>query len=303
MTRAFGAIAPALGGICLAAIILIQDGAAWRLPEDRRYPDATALREAESAICDAGPVAGPVAVSSPMDDLITCHREVSPEAPTVYVWGDSHARHLIAGLAEVYATHNIRILYLSSCMAQSGFAEFRYDYEGRSAMAAECVARNLDAMARFEAHAPTRIILQQYFGYSADLPETWFDATDLILERLAASGHRVAVFGGPPEPGPGFTNCLPVPGVFSDAALDARCRLDRAAADRIAAINAQIAQRFGAVFVDAFAPFCEPGGVCQGRDGDVLLFRDTHHLTTEGSRRLIAARADRLDQLFAGAGD
>jgi hypothetical protein len=299
MTRGFGAIAPALGVLCLVALILLQDGATWRLPEDRQYPDSTALREAESDYCDDAPAAG----TDPLGELVTCRREISAEAPTIYVWGDSHARHLIAGLAEVYGTHNIRILYLSSCMAQSGFADYRYDYEGRSAMAADCVARNLDAMARFEALPPTLIILQQYYGYEATLSDQWLAATDVVLDRLRASGHRLALFGAPPEPGPGFADCFPVPALIPDDVLDERCSLDRAAAGRVAEVNRLLSERFGAVFVDASGPFCGADGVCRGREGDVLLFRDTHHLTTEGARRLIAANAERLDALFAGVGD
>lgn len=62
----------------------------------------------------------------------------------------SHARHLVPGLSEVFPDYKIKIMYFSSCLAQSGILDWTYEYEGRKAYAEACIARNQRMLAFFK---------------------------------------------------------------------------------------------------------------------------------------------------------
>lgn len=287
----FGLVAAVIG---LSGGLIHQEGAAWRIPEERQRLDPDALRHLETDFCDAA--VRPEVRGTEEVPLVTCARDVSAEAPGLYVWGDSHARHLVGGLATVYPDHNIRILYFTSCLAQSGLGPFFYTYEGRAQLANDCRARNQAALAFFEAHAPTTVILHQYFGYEGQFSEAWFEATTLLADQLRSMGHQIVFVGGVVQPGEDFVTCYSVPGTLSDDVLEQRCQIDQALSQRIVSQNNILEERFPDIFINPNGAFCKLDGVCAGLDGDTLLFRDRHHLSIDGSVHLVRHIADELER-------
>ena len=284
---------PATAVLVLGAGLASNNGSDWRIPHDRRHDGAVAMRTQESAFCDDMPVSD--------TDLITCRHEISPEAATIYVWGDSHARHLIGGLAQVFPDHNIRILYFTSCLAQSGIGPYLYAYEGRRQLAEDCVARNRAALQMFADHPPTAVILHQYFGYEGQFSEAWFTATDIVMSELRGAGHAALFLGGVRQPGRGFADCRAVPALISDRMLDRRCAPDPDLGAEIEAQNDAIAIRLGANFIVPDRAFCLDDGLCQAIDGGTLLFRDGHHLSVAGAERLLSLYQDRIEEVLFSA--
>lgn len=278
MNRGFAMIGLVVAVVALAVLVLVQDGAAWRIPDDRQRADTKTLRAAETEFC---------AHEATAPELVTCAREVSPDGPSIYVWGDSHARHLIAGLSKEYPTHNIRILYFTSCLAQSGIKDFYYTYEGRGQLAQDCRARNQAALKMLDGHASTNVILHQYFGYDGQFSTEWIAATDFIAQQLATHGHHVMFIGGVLQPGEDLVNCRSVPALISDERLTERCAIDE---DRIAVIfdkNASLEDRWPGFFINPNKVFCKDRANCGVSLGDTFLFRDSHHLSVEGSQHFI----------------
>ena len=283
------AVVVLLGGIGLVS----SSGSDWRVPHDRRHDGAVVMRDQESAFCDEGPVSE--------TDLITCRREVSPEADTIYVWGDSHARHLIGGLAHVFPNHNIRILYFTSCLAHSGIGSYLYVYEGRRQLADDCVARNRAALQMFADHSPTAVILHQYFGYEGQFSEEWFTTNDILMSELRGAGHAALFLGGVPQPGPGFADCRAVPALISDRMLDRRCAPDADLGARIEEQNQVLATRLGDTFIAPDQAFCPGDGLCQAINNGMLLFRDSHHLSVAGAERLLTLYRDQIEEILFAA--
>ncbi len=276
--------------LILSATIIYQDGSTWRIPDERRFVDIETLRDAESDYCDEKKKGLP----KPNDNsiLITCSREVSPDLPSIYVWGDSHARHLIAGFSDAYPDHNVRILYFTSCLAQSGIGPFNYLYNGRAKLAEGCRTRNENALEYFRNHEPTSVVIHQYFGYEGQFSATWQDSTRLILSELTSYGHRVAFVGGVVQPGKDIGNCLVVPKIISNSLLAKRCSGDKSLSTDIVSQNLKLSEQFPDHYINPNSFFCDSNGECRGFD-DGLMFRDRHHLSVDGSRRLIKhLRAD-----------
>lgn len=298
MMRWMLTLGPAILALALGALIVVQQGAPWRIPPERVYPSAKAMRADESALCGGTDVLDGVNLGNKPDQpIITCTHDIGSEK-NLYVWGDSHGRHLLAGLIEGFPGHNIHILYFTSCLAQSGTAGYVYTYEGREALAQGCLDRNARARAFFKQAAPSAVILHQYFEYEGQFSDAWFAATDEIIAMLEASGHRVAFIGGVAFPEIAMGPCLAVPPLISDARLSQRCVGQEQPAKRIQERNEQLAERFADHFVPVNDFFCSREGQCRTTDGSTLLFRDARHLTLQGARMLIAHIRPRLSQLL-----
>ena len=230
----------------------------------------------------------------PGEKLVTCERRGSGKH--VYVWGDSHARHLLPGVAEAFPDVTVDILYYTSCLPQSGIGDYVYEFEGRKALADGCVARNRKALAMFETMAPTTIILSQYAGYEGDDGNLFLDASRILIDRLERAGHAVTWLGAVPYPDRDLGECSAVPATISNARLGLRCRGSEAAFDQIARRNAERARQFPDVYVDITPEFCPDGtyASCVWVSDGRPLFRDKHHITVDKSIAVIRAVRDRI---------
>lgn len=294
---------PAAGAIGLAVVTslglgevaLKSDGASFRLPEARRLSSPAQMREMESAYCGGSDRRGDEQLGAkPGEPLVTCERR--GKGRHIYVWGDSHARHLLPGVAEAFPDATVDTLYFTSCLPQSGIGDYVYDYEGRKALADGCVERNRQALLMFEAMAPTTIILSQYAGYGGDDGSVFINAARLLVDRLEKAGHSVTWIGAVPYPDRDLGGCLAVPAIFSDARLGERCKGSESAFNAVAARNAERAQQFPDTYVDIMPEFCPDGtySSCVWLDGGKSVFRDKDHMTVEKSISTIGAIRDRI---------
>lgn len=279
----------------LIGLALHTDGGTFRIPAARQGATPDQMRERESAYCAGSDLEGDQQLGGkPGEPLITCQR--SGGAGHIYVWGDSHARHLVPGVAEAFPDDTVDILYFTSCPPQSGIGDYVYDFEGRKALADGCVARNQQALAEFEAMAPTTIILSQYAGYGGDDSYAFINASRVLIDRLAAAGHSVSWLGAVPYPDRDLGECSAVPATISDARLGQRCKGSSRAFEAIAKRNAERARRFADVYVDITPQFCPEGtySSCVWVDGGNPLFRDKHHMTVEKSISTVRSVRDRI---------
>lgn len=267
-------------GACFGVIGLLSvsactgDGWRWRIPVERRAKTDAELRAEESHIyCNNLENSKPV-------DLFTCQNWRGKERDII-VWGDSHARNLIAGISEAYPEYNVYIMYLSGCNPQSGFGGYVREMRDGGDQS-RCVQRNKAALDFLKSYRSSTVLLA---SAKRDNPILISHVTNNIIAELKAAGHTPIAIGDWIRPSKPLGGCWQVPVLIPESLLVRRCSPDlNVVADELA-YNEQYAKNTSE-FADISSVQCE-GGVCDFRMDGVDLFRDHHHLSWMGSIVLV----------------
>ena len=277
-TKSFIASAAAASVVMLvlAYSAIASAGWPWRIPAKRIMSTPAQYLAEETRLCGE-------AESS--KGLVTCQVERNSEQ-SIYVFGDSHARHLIAGLESSYPDHNIRIMYFTGCLPNYGTLGYTYSL-GTQALNDACGKRNSEALKFFASIPPTTIILS-FWMIDADLTEVFKRSISSVVHQLISDGHRVRVLSDVIRPGISLSDCYAVPRTISDKHQEKRCRGNAKLDRKLVSQNEKLAQILGAPpYVDMSRFFC-PSDYCRASIDGKLLFRDSNHLTIDGSRLYIA---------------
>ena len=259
-------------GISLSAVSVqaaMTNGWRWRIPQERLTQTANA-RDSEANCGHFNP---------DLDrKLVTCqnYRGMNKD---LFVWGDSHAAHLAAGLAAAYPDRNIYIFYQTACPPQSGFGGYLREYS--SASAAKRCARHNRKVFDYLMAGPTRDIV--ITSAKRETPKLVAKVTLPIIAALEEKGNKVAFLGDFIRPGVSLVDCVAAPAfVVSESWLRARCVGDPKVAAAELDYNKKLASRAPS-FISPSHIQC-PDGMCRFFDGARLLFRDDHHFNDLGSQ-------------------
>ncbi len=209
-----------------------------------------------------------IAEATPRDGMRSrCHQSKPGVPPTVVLFGDSHAEHLMLGLAQGLPDENVT-LYLRNAPPLAG--EPRFD----------------DVFAALERPGGPHTVV-----YAMHWPRRFAEVDNeaafrLRLEgtfrRLAATGAKVVAVGDLPwfanEPG------LCKFAMFSESLWSCTAQREDALAmqDRYGAILREVASAADIPVVEVRSLFCSGGSCSMVKDG-TMMFRDSNHLSVEGS--------------------
>ncbi|WP_043498941.1 acyltransferase family protein [Georgenia sp. SUBG003] len=214
------------------------------------------------------------------------------QAPRVALFGDSHAAQWHPALAALAAAGDIRLdSHTKSSCASAWIAS---DAEGYP----EC-ARWRDAVIdRLGEDPPDVIVLSNYARYytaSVEDPESyWHQAMAETIQQLPSSSEIVIVADTPLAPA---TPAICLSDHLGDA--DA-CAIERADGldEATRAAEAAVAADGAARNVDFTSLLCNDQ-TCPAVLGDVLVYRDAHHISATFSDALAPAMKDKLGQIAA----
>ncbi len=268
---AIGAVVGALVVASPGAIAYWDKGHQWRIPENRsEHTNREWFKIEQRKYCRT--------FDPSMDrSLVTCQLARGGERD-LFIWGDSHALHLVAGFAEHYPDHNIFVLYFGGCVAQSGFAGFVRDY--RHPDTERCIAHNKAALEFLSQRPPSDVVIS---GAKRSKPVLIAPATSDILRDVRSAGHTVALVGDVIRPGISLNNCASVPAALvSDELISDACKSDTKIVTKELTYNRELATLIPEVLLSD--DFQCPAGVCRFHDAQgTLLFRDYHHLNVPGA--------------------
>jgi len=284
------------GTLALSLAVVIWEGLPHRIDRDGTQRSAGVLSYAGD-LCD-------------MSESIRC-RFGNPNAKKViYVVGDSHAGNLIYGLDKFFRADRIRGVGFidQGCLFVYGTTRFIKGKRDK-----DC-AKNVADAYRILSDVDDPIIIAGgvYAGIigpvEADSPFkhsraeyiTYFEEQmTKSLKILGAENRRVLLVKASYETGVNIARCLSRPGGDIQDRLRTDCRPKdlesniKLAAD-IDGVLERLATRFeGAVTIDPKSAFCDTVS-CQVIESGNLLFRDSQHLTNEGSQFLVQKWRDKL---------
>lgn len=234
----------------------------------------------------------------------------------VYLVGDSHALNLVYGLDELFKANAIKgiALYDHGCLFLTGTTRFIKGIKDR-----QCAENVEQAYRLIERNARPVIwvgLLSLYRGQIAPveaaepLDQTEVEYLEWIEDRLLASLQRVGAQDRPVilfqqgyNTGVDIPRCLRTPGKTADQcqpAVRATAFKNVEPADR--AVLDVKSRLPNITTLDPKTVFC-PSAECTVRDGDTLYFRDTSHLTNEGSLFLVRGLSEAIiDAVRLGQG-
>jgi peptidoglycan/LPS O-acetylase OafA/YrhL len=260
-------IAVVLSAVSVQAAM--NNGWRWRVPEER----LTKTTNANHSKANCGHF------NPDLDrTLVTC-QNYRGMAEDLYVWGDSHAAHLAAGLARAYPDRNIYIFYRSGCAPQSGFGGYLARYDSIEATT-RCANHNRRVLDYLMAGPARDIVIT---SAKRATPELIAEITLPVIAALEEKGNTVAFLGDFIRPGVNLVDCVAAPAfVVSDFWVRARCTGEPEVVATDLDYNLKLAS-LAPSFISPSAIQC-PAGVCRFFDGARLLYRDHHHFNDRGSR-------------------
>jgi peptidoglycan/LPS O-acetylase OafA/YrhL len=297
--------APATASIVLVAALAISwsvpspptlaadkaEGAAQLMRAPRLQRSATALRPApldadgdRGRSWEDGCLVGAGATSSP-----PCVYGDRSAATTVVLFGDSHAMQWFPALERIAGRRHWRLVQLakSGCPPE----DVHVVYQTLDRMYPECDTWREGALARIARERPALVVVSSSVAYRVVQGGRVLDgdaslaalaaAYPRTLSRLASTVPRVAVLTDAPRPPIDVPDCV----AESMRALR-RCAFPRNAAAARAGVLAAAARRApGAEVIDTASRFCLRR-LCPAVIGDVLVYRQTGHITATYMRTL-----------------
>jgi peptidoglycan/LPS O-acetylase OafA/YrhL len=218
-------------------------------------------------------------------------------APTLMVWGDSYAMHLVDGIEAANPGRALVQATRSACGPVLGLSQLSRKLD--EAFAARCFAFN-QAVLAYLATQPqiADVVLASPFSVYLDPasrlatpdgsrpPDAAFVAERLIatVRAIEALGKRVTIVAPPPASGENIGECLEkatlldVPVATCDFSVAAEQAHNANATALLRAVEAK-----GITVAWLTDQLCRQD-VCPASEGGVYLYRDAGHLSFEGSR-------------------
>jgi hypothetical protein len=203
-------------------------------------------------------------------DLTPCRYGAVGAAISVVLYGDSHAAQWFPGLVEVAERRGFELIVLAKGGCPTAAVPIP-----TATLSRTCPVWRDAAVEFIVAERPDVVIVAAWAGYP-NPDDEWEAGLAETLGRIAPATNSLVVIGDNPPADVEPARCL-----SGNLHRADRCAADRAAVDPVDrhAAERRVASGYGARFVDTSDWLCGPQR-CPLIIGDILLYRDTTHLTT-----------------------
>ncbi len=236
-----------------------------------------------------------------------CHLEVSAtepvecaygnaDGPLILLTGDSHAAQWFPALEELAKANGLRLVSMtkSSCP----FADVEIELEKQSRPYSECSEWNRNVREYIETSQPAAVFTSTLGAYSTAEPAARLaEGLRSSWSWTADQGIAVIALADTPYMGANVPDCL-----ASHIDAPQECASPRSEVYPHQGLEARAAADVEGVHVlDLNDKIC-PGAICEPIIGDVLVYRDQHHLSATYSRTLAPALVERTAPLLPSIG-
>ena len=205
-----------------------------------------------------------------------------PAGPrTVVLFGDSHAAQWFPALEKLAADGHWRLVEVTKSSCSAADVPLWHDTLKRAY--SECTAFHRAAVERIRALRPALVVVGSSFNYrpaapAADLAGQWRAAWDRTFDQLRSSGARVAAIADTPYMARSVPDCLAEPANAAHAGNCTRSLRSAVRGPEQREVFLSYAGSERATVINPTAWLCTDA--CPPVIGNVLVYRDSNHLTT-----------------------
>jgi peptidoglycan/LPS O-acetylase OafA/YrhL len=228
-----------------------------------------------------------------VSQLNACHYGVEGSAFTIILYGDSHAAQWFPAVEEIADAYQAELIV----MIKGGCPTAAVSIP-TATLARTCPIWRDQAVSLIAAEQPDLLLVSASAGYPND-DEEWAAGFDATMRRIVPNAGHVVVIGDTPESGHEPTDCLSRNVRSADQCASER---DEVVATSRLEVEQDITDDLGADYVDTTDWLCAETS-CPMMIGDILLYRDSTHITTVASswfRPLLEASLDGVLPAQAG---
>jgi peptidoglycan/LPS O-acetylase OafA/YrhL len=198
---------------------------------------------------------------------------------SVLVIGDSHARHLVAGLDKFGQANGIvfSVYTAPSCLITP------YGLGLRTAFQDECKKLERAFSAELAKSANIAVVMAQRWRLYDDFPKVQDDVAAFLKKN---QGHPILLVGQVPQPLRPVSLCGQVPPYIFDRKLCSIFETDKVANAMAVRFANVVAAAPNAVFANPSDGLCNSGG-CEATEDGLSNYADGHHLSVTGSTRVV----------------
>jgi peptidoglycan/LPS O-acetylase OafA/YrhL len=217
---------------------------------------------------------------------------------TVVLFGDSHAAQWFPAMEAIATQRHWRLVELtkSSCTA----ADLPVWHDTLKRAYTECQAFHASALDRIARLRPSLVVIGSSFNYrpaqpAADVAGQWRAAWDRTFGTLEATGARVAAIADTPYMGGPVPECLAEPANAGKAGKCTRSLRSALRGPEQREVFLAYAGRPRTTVINPITWFCTDA--CPPVVGNLLVYRDSNHMTTTYSAALAPLLGARLPAL------
>jgi hypothetical protein len=220
--------------------------------------------------------------------------EASP-VPIVLL-GDSHAAHWFSAVEPVAVKRGWRLVTMIKSACAMVDVPFFYAPLGR--MYTECGEWRTTALEKIREIRPLVTVMSSAEGYSFQEAE-WREGISAVIKELAEASQTVLILRDTPSADFDVPTCL-ARRLWRPAFIPSPACVFRAPeASKIYDFQRLAARRYGNVtVVDLSQKIC-PGGVCAAEQDNLILYRDSNHLTASFVASMQGSLSRQIDEALA----
>jgi hypothetical protein len=214
---------------------------------------------------------------------------------TVVLYGDSHAAQWFPALEILAGQRHWRLVTLtkSACTA----ADIAVWHDTLKRAYTECLAFHASALDRIRRLHPSLVVIGSSFNYrpaqpAKDVAGQWRAAWDRTFGELEATGARVTAIADTPYMGGPVPECLAQPANDGHAGRCTRSLRSALRGPEQRAVFLAYAGRPRTTVLNPITWFCTD--ICPPVVGNLLVYRDSNHMTTTYSAALAPLLGSRL---------
>ena len=229
-------------------------------------------------------------------EVVACNFAVETSTIPIVLLGDSHAAQWFSAFEPIAAKRGWRLVTMMKSACAMVDAPFFYSPLGRTYT--ECGVWRKNALAKIRQIGPLVTVVASSEGYTFQDDELR-DGISRVVQQLAEASQNVLILRDAPRPDFDIPTCLARRSWRPAFIPSPACEFPLPGESKVFDFQGLAARDHKNVtLVDLSSNIC-PGGVCRAERDDLILYRDSNHLTASFVKSMEKELSDQISEVVA----